>query len=121
MGDEVDVVELEDLAGAGEAPVDGGKEGTLEARELGRGEAADARVVRVGAERIAVGFGGEGDGGDDEAMYSQGAYREGRLTRADLVDIVQDEEQAGFLFEWMRRKVLCRIGEKLTWHTQREG
>jgi hypothetical protein len=30
--DEVDVVELEDLAGAGEAPVDGGEEGALEAR-----------------------------------------------------------------------------------------
>ena len=54
MRDEVDVVQLEDLAGAGEAPVDGGEEGALEAGELGGGEAADPRVVRVGAERVAV-------------------------------------------------------------------
>jgi hypothetical protein len=47
-----------------------------------------------------VRFGGEGDGGDDEAVYGQGGYREVWLARADLVDVVQDEEQAGFLFEW---------------------
>ena len=88
VGDEVDVVELEDLAGAGEAPLDGGEEGAFEASELGGREAADAGVVRVGAERVAVGFGGEGDGGDDEAVHGQGAYREGRLARADLVDVV---------------------------------
>ena len=50
MRDEVDVVELD----AGEAPVDGGEEGTLEAGEPGWSEVADARVVRVGAERVAV-------------------------------------------------------------------
>ena len=54
MRDEVVVVELEDLAGAGEAPVHGREEGALEAGELGGGEAADPRVVRVGAERVAV-------------------------------------------------------------------
>ena len=54
MCDEVDVVELEDLAGAGEAPVDGGEESALEAGELRRSEAADARVVSVGAERVTV-------------------------------------------------------------------
>jgi len=52
--DEIDVVELEDLAGAGEAPVDGGEEGALETGELGWSETADARVVRVRAERVAV-------------------------------------------------------------------
>lgn len=51
----------------------------------------------VCAEGIAVRFGGEGDGGDDEAVYGQGGYREVWLARADLVDVVQDEEQAGFL------------------------
>ena len=54
MCDEVDVVELEDLVGAGEAPIDGGEEGALEAGEFGRSEAADARIVRVRAERVAV-------------------------------------------------------------------
>lgn len=54
MRDEVDVVKLEDLTGAGEAPVDGGEEGTLEAGELGGSEAANARVVCVGAERVAM-------------------------------------------------------------------
>jgi hypothetical protein len=49
-----------------------------------------------------VRFGGEGDGGDDEAVYGQRGYREGWLARADLVDVVQDEEQAGLLFEWIR-------------------
>jgi hypothetical protein len=88
MGDEVDVVELKDLAGAGEAPVYGGEEGAFEAGELGGREAADAGVVGVCAEGVAVGFGGEGDGGDDEAVDGQGAYREGRLARADLVDVV---------------------------------
>lgn len=47
-------------------------------------------------------FGGEGDGGDDEAVYGQGGYREGWLARADLVDVVQDEKQTGLLFEWIR-------------------
>lgn len=108
VGDEVDVVELEDLAGAGEAPVDGGKEGAFEAGELGGREAADAGVVRVGAERVAVGFGGEGDGGDDEAVHGQGAYRECRLARADLVDVVQDEKQAGLL----RRSARVSLGAR---------
>lgn len=44
-------------------------------------------------------FGGEGDGRDDEAVYGQGGYRKSWLARADLVDVVQDEEQAGLLFE----------------------
>ena len=54
MRDEVDVVELEDLAGGGEAPVDRGEEGALETGELRRSEAAHARVVSVGTERVAV-------------------------------------------------------------------
>ena len=54
MRNEVDVVELEDLAGTNEAPVDGGEEGALEAGELCWGQAADPRVVRIGAERVAV-------------------------------------------------------------------
>jgi len=86
--DEVDVVELEDFAGAGEAPVDSGEEGAFEPCELGGSETANARVVSIGAERVAVGFGGEGDGGDDESMNGQGGYREGRFARADLVDVV---------------------------------
>lgn len=57
--------------------------------------------MRVGAERVAVGFRGEGDGGDDEAVHGQGGYREGGLARADLVDVVQDEEQACLLLGWM--------------------
>jgi hypothetical protein len=52
-----------------------------------------------------VGFGGEGDGGNDKAVYGQGGYREVWLARADLVDVVQDEEQAGLLFEWIRSSV----------------
>lgn len=35
-------------------------------------------------------------------MYGQRRYREGWLARADLVDVVQDEEQTGLLFDWMR-------------------
>jgi hypothetical protein len=54
MRDEVDVVELEDLAGAGEAPVDRSEEGALETGELRGRKAPDARIVRVGAERVAV-------------------------------------------------------------------
>jgi hypothetical protein len=46
---EVDVVELEDLADAGEALVDSGEE-----RALGGSEAADACEVRVGTEHVAV-------------------------------------------------------------------
>ena len=53
----------------------------------------------VCAEGIALRFGGEGDGRDDEAVYGQGGYRKSWLARADLVDVVQDEEQAGLLFE----------------------
>jgi hypothetical protein len=49
-----------------------------------------------------MGFGGEGDGGDDEAVYGQRRYREGWLARADLVDVVQDEKKAGLLFERIR-------------------
>ena len=52
--DEIDVVQLEDLVCAGEAPIDGGEEGSLKAGELGRSKAADARIVRVRAERVAV-------------------------------------------------------------------
>ena len=52
--DEVDVVELGDLVGAVEAPVDSGEEGALEAGKLNWSETADARVVRVRAERVAV-------------------------------------------------------------------
>jgi hypothetical protein len=44
--------------------------------------------MRVCAERIAVRFGGEGDGGDDEAVYGQRGYRKSWLARADLVDVV---------------------------------
>ena len=44
-------------------------------------------------------FGGEGDGGDDEAVYGQRGYRKGWFARAYLVDVVQDEEQAGLLFK----------------------
>jgi hypothetical protein len=62
----------------------------------------------VGAECIAVRFGGEGDGGDDETVYGQRRYREGWLARADLVDVVQDEEQAGLLFEWVRPSMLSK-------------
>jgi hypothetical protein len=88
MRDEVDVVELEDLAGAGEAPVDRGEESALETGELRGSKAADARVVCVGAERVAVWFGGEGDSGDDKAVNGQGGYRECWFAGADLVDIV---------------------------------
>jgi hypothetical protein len=44
--------------------------------------------VRVSTEGVAVRLGGEGDGGDDEAMHGQGGYREGRLARAYLIDVV---------------------------------
>jgi len=71
VGYEVYVVELEDLAGAGEAPVDGCEEGALEARKLGGGETAYAGVVRVSAERVAVRFGGKGNGRDNEAVHGQ--------------------------------------------------
>ena len=54
MRDEVDVVELGDLVGAVEAPVDSGEEGALEAGKPNWSETADARVVRVRAERVAV-------------------------------------------------------------------
>jgi hypothetical protein len=54
MRDEVDVVELEDLAGAGEAPVDRGEEGVLETGELRGRKAPDACVVHIGAERVAM-------------------------------------------------------------------
>ena len=56
----------------------------------------------VGAEGVAMGFGGEGYGGDDKAVYGQRRYRESWLARADLVDVVQNEEQTSLLFEWMR-------------------
>jgi hypothetical protein len=95
VGDEVDVVELEDLTGAGEAPIDGGEKGTFEAGELGGGQTAYAGVVSVCAERVAVRFGGEGNGGDDEAVYGEGGYRKCWLARADLVNVVQDEEETG--------------------------
>lgn len=58
----------------------------------------------VCAEGIALRFGGEGDGRDDEAVYGQGGYRKSWLARADLVDVVQDEEQTGLLFEL----IVCR-------------
>jgi hypothetical protein len=54
MRDEVDVVELGKHAGASEAPVDGGEQGTLQAGKLGGYGPADARVVYLGTERVAV-------------------------------------------------------------------
>lgn len=53
----------------------------------------------VGAKSVAVGFGGKGYGGDDKAVYGQRGYRESWLARADLVDVVQNEDQASLLFE----------------------
>jgi hypothetical protein len=47
--DEVDAVELEDVADAGEALVDSGEE-----RAPGGSEATDACELRVGAEHVAV-------------------------------------------------------------------
>ena len=70
--DEVDVVELNDLMSAGEAPVDGGEEGALEGGDLSGSEAAHARLGRVGAESIAMLLRGEGDGRDDQAVHGQG-------------------------------------------------
>jgi len=114
MRDEVDVVQLEDFTGAGETPVDGGEEGAFEASELSGGKASHAGVMGVGAERIAVGFGGKGDSGDDEAMYGEGGYRKGWLARADLVDVVQDEEETGLLLnkKSVRHHRWCRIASR---------
>jgi hypothetical protein len=113
MRDEVDIVQLENLASAGETPIDGGEEGAFEAGELGGGKAAYAGVMCIGAERIAVGFGGKGDSGDNEAMYGEGGYRKGWLARADLVDVVQDEEETCFLLnkKWDRHR-WCRIASR---------
>jgi hypothetical protein len=58
MRDEVDVVELEDLACAGESPVDRSEEGALETGELRGRKAADARVVHIGVEHVAMWHGG---------------------------------------------------------------
>ena len=79
MRDEPDVVELENLMSAGEALVDGGEEGALEASELGRSETGDARAGRIGAEPVAVLLGGVGDCRDDEAVHSQGGNRSMRV------------------------------------------
>ena len=53
MRDEADV-ELEDVADAGEVPVSGGEEGVLEAGELSGREVANACVVVVREERVAI-------------------------------------------------------------------
>ena len=53
MRDEADV-ELEDVADAGKLPVSGGEDGVLEAGELSGREAANAYVVFVKAERVAM-------------------------------------------------------------------
>ena len=77
-----------------EAPVDHAEELALEHVELGHGDAADLGVEAVGAERVAERLAGHGDGGDDEAVAGEGGEREERVARADLVDVVQGDQEA---------------------------
>ena len=65
---------------AGEAPVDGGEEGTLKVGNLGRSNATHAHMGHFGAEPVAVLLGGEGNGRYDQAGHGQGGYHEGVFT-----------------------------------------
>ena len=80
MRDEADVVQLENFMSAGEAPVNGGEEGTLKVGNLGGSNAVHARIGRFGAEPVAVLLGGEGNGRYDQAGHGQGGYHEGVFT-----------------------------------------
>ena len=71
-----------------ETPVDRKEEFALEPAELVRCDAADASVVCIGAECVAEGFTGEGDGGDEETMAGEGGDGEDGHARADLVYVV---------------------------------
>jgi hypothetical protein len=95
--DKVDVVFLERFAGAGKMPIDRMEELAFEDVEFCDGNTADAGVEAVGAENVAEALAGDGDGGDDEAVAGEGGEREERHAGADLVDVVEGDEEAGFL------------------------
>ena len=81
-----------------EAPVDTLEKLALEEVELVEGYAADAGVGAVGVEGVAEALAGDGDGRDDEAVAGEGGEGEERCAGADPVDVVQDQEEAGFLW-----------------------
>ena len=53
--------------------------------------------MRVRAERVAEGLGGDAHGGDDEAMHGEGGDGELGQAGAHLVDVEERYEQAGAL------------------------
>lgn len=80
-----------------QTPVYGEQEFTLKTCEFERRNAADASVMRIGAESVAKGFGRESDGSDDESVA--GERRDGEVGQAgaDLVYVVHHDEDACLL------------------------
>lgn len=72
-----------------ETPIDGAEKLAFEEVELGCRYAADLGVQAVLAKVVAVGLGGDDDGGDDEAVAGEGGEGEERYAGAYLVDVVQ--------------------------------
>lgn len=80
-----------------EAPVNHGEKLSFEEVQLGHGDAADLRVMRVCAEGVAKSLAGDRDRGNHEAVAGERRQRELWPLGADLVHVVQREEQARFL------------------------
>lgn len=103
----------------GQVPVDEGEELALEQIEFLDARAANLCVVAVRAEDVAEGLRGDCDGRDDEAMDGERRNHEARVTRADLVNVMQRDEETRFLraqrsviivLKWRRRKVNLDLG-----------
>ena len=62
-------------------------------------DAPDPRIHGIGAKGIAKRLTSERYGSDEEPMTGKGADCEGRLTRAYLVDIMENDEEASSLGE----------------------
>ena len=69
----------------------------LEEVEFRGGYPTDFGVEGVCAEGVAEALTGDDDGGDDETVARQRGEGEEGLPGADLVDVVEDEEEDGFL------------------------
>ena len=80
-----------------QTPIYHGKELALEDVEFRDGYAAYSGVEIVGTKGIAETLAGDRDGRDDETMASQGREGEHGHARADLVNIVEGEQEDRFL------------------------
>src|SRR4029434_3953810 len=93
--DQPGVVGDEDLGVGHDLPVDAVQELELEEVELGDLDAPDAGVGRVVPEGVRQPLGGDGGGGDEEAVHGEGVDGEVGVERAQAVDVVDHGEEEG--------------------------